>query len=174
MLIHYGSQLVESQQNSTPLTERIVIMTYKFKMSRRLASNHWRLFAFVGLAAILSACGGQSATGPSTGDSKAPVPGWLTVELTTPYNDDGAVQLRVTGAKIDSIVADSHYKGVGQSGYSSADLIVTGSVASGKVARFLVPDVERAAFYSVSVVAGAQRNTWALRNKSSYSATLVR
>ena len=149
-------------------------MTYTFKISRRLASNHRRFFGAACIAALLTACGGNSATGPSTGDTHSPVSGWLTVELTTPHSDDGAVQLQVTGPAIDSIVADGRYQGVGQSTGGRADLIVTGSIVSGRVARFMVPDVDRAPAYSVRVVAGAQRNTWSLRNSGGYGTAIVR
>ena len=92
-------------------------MTYTFKISRRLASSYteWlsprrRAARYTewltagALALVLTACGANSGTGPSNNATPAPpTPGWLTVQLTTPYSNDGAVQLRVTGPSIDTI-----------------------------------------------------------------------
>jgi len=150
-------------------------MTYTFKLSRRLASNDWRrLVALPALLLSLVACG-SSATGPTPKDDTPPVtPGWLTVQFTTPHTDDGAVQLRVSGPALDSVVADSRYDSFGAANATSGDLVATGSIVSGNLARFRVPDVNRAAEYSVSVVAVAQKGTFALRQAGGSPAVIVR
>lgn len=167
-------------------------MTYTFKISRRLASSYteWlssrpsrrrasgytEWLSTAALALVLTACGANSGTGPSNSTTPPPpTPGWLTVQLTTPNSNDGAVQLRVTGPSIDTIATDARYGGVGQASSGAADLIVTGSIVGGTVARFRVADVNRSSSYSVRVVAAAQRSTWALRgNLADYRAVIVR
>jgi hypothetical protein len=163
-------------------------MTYTFKLSRRLAANYteWlsrrrtsgytEWLSTAAMAFLLTACGANTGTGPSNNAAPpTPTPGWLTVQLTTPNTNDGAVQLRVTGPSIDSIATDDRYRGVGQANASSADVIITGSIAGGTVARFRVPDVNRAASYDARVIAAAQRSTWALRpSLSDYRAVIVR
>jgi hypothetical protein len=146
-------------------------MTYRFKLSRRLASNHRRGLTFAPLLMLLAACGGSSPTGSSGGDA---TPGWLSVELTTPNGDDGAVQLRITGPGVDSVVASSPYNGFGVASGSTADLVLTGAIQTGRVARFQVSDVSRASQYAVSVTAVAQRGSYALRATSGYQTAVVR
>jgi hypothetical protein len=148
-------------------------MTYTFKLSRRLASNDWRTAVLAPLLVFLAACGAGSSTGASGGNEPA-VPGWLTVQLTTPYTDDGAVQLRITGPAVDSVVAEPAYDGFGMAANGAADLVMAGSISTGNVARFRVADINRASSYNVSVVAAAQSGTFALRNTSGYRAVVVR
>jgi hypothetical protein len=148
-------------------------MTYTFKLSRRLASNDWRTAALAPLLVLLAACGAGSSTGASGGNEPA-VPGWLTVQLTTPYTDDGAVQLRITGPAVDSVVAEAAYDGFGMAANGAADLVMAGSISTGNVARIRVADINRATSYNVSVVAAAQAGTFALRNTAGYRAVVVR
>lgn len=148
-------------------------MTYTFKLSRRLASNDWRTAALVPLLILLAACGAGSSTGASGGNEPA-VSGWLSVQLTTPYTDDGAVQLRITGPAVDSVMAESAYDGFGTAASGVADIVMAGAIATGNVARFRVADINRASSYSVTVVAAAQAGSFALRNTSGYRAVIVR
>lgn len=147
-------------------------MTYRFKLSRRLASNHRRLLAALPLLAFLAACGGSSPTGSSGGNDATP--GWLSVELTTPHDDDGAVQLRITGPGVDSVVASTPYNGYGITSGSSADLVLTGAIRTGRVARFRVADVSRSSQYVATVTAAAQGGSYALRGTSGYRTAIVR
>ncbi|HET9065647.1 MAG TPA: hypothetical protein VFN22_07515 [Gemmatimonadales bacterium] len=123
---------------------------------------------------LLVACGASSPAGPDTGEQPA-TPGWLTVQLTTPYADDGALQMRVTGPSIDSIAPEASYDGFGTVASGIGDVVVTGTLTNGNVARFRVSDVTRASQYNVLVVAAAQQTTYALRpNNSVYQAVIVR
>lgn len=146
-------------------------MTYTFKLSKRLASNHLTRNALLALAVLTTAC--ASGSGPTT-STPSGNPGWLTVQLTTPNSDDGALQLAVSGPTIDSIAAASPYEGFGVATGSNAFVLVAGSVTSGNVVRFKVPDVDRASQYTVTVQAVAQRGTYALRPTGAYQATIVR
>lgn len=151
-------------------------MTYTFKLSRRLAVAHRsvRVVPALSLLVLLAACGASSPAGPDTSEQPA-TPGWLTVQLTTPFADDGALQLRVTGPSIDSIAPETAYDGFGTVASGVGDVVITGTMANGNVARFRVTDVNRASQYSVVVVAAAQQTTYALRpNNAVYGAVIVR
>lgn len=148
-------------------------MTYKFKLSRRLAASQ----RFLGVIAAmgLAACGAESPTSSSNTPvtPSTPTSGWLTVQLTTPRADDGAVQLSVSGPGVDSA------KIVGYDGYavvanSEANLIVTGGISSGTVARVFVRDVNKVAQVQASVAAAAARGTYALQDLTGYRVVLVR
>ncbi|MCA9761839.1 MAG: hypothetical protein KC544_01775 [Gemmatimonadetes bacterium] len=128
------------------------------------------LWLLVSAAMLLAGCGAGSPTG---GDQGA-APGWLTVQLTSPNTDDGAVQLRISGPGIERVEPQPPFDGVGTASGTTGHLVLTGVIGSGNVARFRVSDVNRATSYSVSTVAAAQRGTFALRNTSGYRATVVR
>lgn len=151
----------------TPKTDP---MTYTFKLARRLATNGKSAALALGALLGAAACGG-SATGAN--DVQPGTPGWLSVELTSPNTDDGAVQLRVTGPSVDSVVAASPYNGFGQSSSGSADLVLTGAIRTGTVARFHVSDISRASQYRVTVTAAAQRGSYALRSTGGYQTAVV-
>lgn len=151
--------------------EPVLLMTYRFKLSRRLASNHRRWLVAAPLLVLLAACGGSSPTGSGGNDA---TPGWLSVELTTPHSDDGAVQLRITGPGVDSVVAGTAYNGYGVTSGNFADLVLTGAIGTGRVARFRVADVSRASQYVATVTAAAQRGSYALRSTAGYRTAIVR
>lgn len=150
-------------------------MTYTFKLARRMAKNHPGYRSLVPLAMfLLAACGSNTPTGASpTPPPSTAVAGFLTLELTTPHSNDGAIQFAVSGPSVDSI------RTVGFDGMTTllngqAQTIVTGSIGSGVLARVYVADVNRASEYRAWVVAAAARTTYQLQNVSSYRAVLVR
>jgi hypothetical protein len=150
-------------------------MTYTFKLARRIANNHPGRRVVAALSAVLlAACGGASPTGPST-----PLPpvvataGVLTMELTTPNANDGAVQFAVSGPAIDSI-RPIGYDGATAALAGQAQTILTGSLTSGAVARVFVRDIARANEYRAWVVAAAARGSYQLQDVGSYRAVLVR
>ncbi len=149
-------------------------VTYTFKLARRLASNH-RL-ASVAVLCTLAACGGGSPTGSdSTPPPVTATSGWLTVQLATPNSDDGAVQFVISGPGVDSVRTVSPYTGhaaVSVSG--TGHLVITGSIASGVVARVWVRDVTKASQVTASVRAAAVRTTYSLQDVSAYRALVVR
>lgn len=149
-------------------------VTYKFKLSRRLASIH-RHCSVVLLGALV-ACGGGSPTGSDS--SPPPVTatsGWLTVQLNTPNSNDGAVQFAVSGPGVDSVRTVPPYAGHGLVSVSgTGHLLITGSVTSGVVARVWVRDVTKAAQVTASVRAAAIRTTYGLQDVSGYRALVVR
>lgn len=151
-------------------------MTYTFKLARRMANNHPGRRIVAALAVVvLAACGGASPTGPS---APTPTPvvataGVLTMELTTPNANDGAVQFAVSGPAIDSI-RPIGYDGATAALAGQAQTILTGSLTSGAVARIYVRDIAKANEYRAWVVAAAARGSYQLQDVGSYRAVLVR
>ncbi len=121
---------------------------------------------------LLGACSSESATAPTTPPA-GPTGGWLTVQLTTPSTNDGAVQFSVTGPAIDSVKLVG-YDGFDANNGSEVDFVATGTITSGDVARIYVPDLSKTAAYLASVSAAAARDTYALQALDGYSAVLVR
>ena len=119
----------------------------------------------------LAACN-SSSTLPTT-PPPGPTSGWLTLQLSTPRTDDGAVQFSVSGPAIDSVKIIS-YDGFAAIENGSANLLVTGVVGSGDVARIYVPDLSHTSQYRATVAAAAARGTYALQVLDGYRAVLVR
>jgi hypothetical protein len=120
----------------------------------------------------LAACSSETAvTTPSVSDK--PTGGWLTLQLTTPNTNDGAVQLSVTGPAIDS-VALVGYDGFDTNDGMQADLVATGSIVSGDLARIYVPDLTKTGAYQVVVTAAAARDSYALQTLGGYRVVVVR
>ena len=120
----------------------------------------------------LTACGSQSPTAPTT-PPPAPTGGWLTLQLSTPRSDDGAVQLSVVGPAIDSVKIVG-YEGFATNDSRSADVVVTGAIGSGDVARIYVPDLSVTSQYQATIAAAAARGTYQLQSIDGYRVVLVR
>ena len=151
------------------LTAELPILTSMQRSDRFLRPIAYVLSAS---ALLLGACSSdQGATGVTV--PTGPTGGWLTVRLTTPRTDDGAVQLSVTGPRIDSMKIVT-YDGFDSNSGVQADLVATGNITSGDVARIYVPDLSRTTEYHVSVTAAAARDTYSLQPLDGYRAVLIR
>ena len=102
-----------------------------------------------------------------------PTGGWLTLQLTTPRSDDGAVQFSVTGPGVDSVRILS-YNGFATVDASGANLVVTGQVTSGDIARVHVTDLTFTTSFQATVAAAAARQSYDLQSLDGYRAVLVR
>ena len=99
----------------------------------------------------LGACGKDK--GPA-----APRAGELTLSLTTPFPDDGAILLAITGPEIGTVRATSsaiatHSRAVA----GGVRVVVFGDIASGSLLRIAVPDASQSSKYSASVVEVSDR-----------------
>lgn len=83
------------------------------------------------------------------------------------------MQFSVSGPAIDSVKIVS-YDGFATINNGTANLIVTGRVGNGDVARVFVPDLSLTSQYQASVAAAAARGTYALQVLDGYRAVLVR
>ena len=144
-------------------------MTYTYKLSRRLASSHetvrtLRPLVLFLLALLATACGTGELTDPSKQpDADRATPGWLSLMLTTPNADDGAVQLTVAGSGIDSLRLSDGQGFVALSA-NGVKVLLTGTIRSGQVARLWVRDTRNAAGYGAAVDEAASKGTYALRD----------
>ena len=105
-------------------------------------------------------------------NNTAPVAGGLNVNISSPYLDDGALMLSVSGGPVDSV------ESVGFRIYSiraadSVKFIVTGKLGSGRVARIHIPDGREAFRYTARISQAAARGSYAPRNPADYSAALL-
>jgi len=132
------------------------------------------IVTFIATAALVAtaACSSSDTVSAPSAPS-GPTGGWLTVELTTPRNDDGAVQFAITGPAVDSVTVLG-YDGFGVAAGTEADFVITGDVTNGVVARVHVPDLSVATAYQATVAAAAARTTFALQPLNGYRAVLVR
>ncbi len=154
-------------------------MTYTYKLSRRLASSHdtirtLRPLVLLLLVLLATACGSGELINPNTPDTDRATPGWVSLSLTTPRADDGAVQMSVLGPAMDSL----QLSGAGGFAFMSdgiARFLITGSIASGVVARIWVPDTRKASIYVATVDQAAARKTYQLQDVSQgYAARVSR
>lgn len=154
-------------------------MTYTYKLSRRLASSHdtirtLRPLVLLLLVLLATACGTGELANPHTPDAERATPGWVSLNLTTPRTDDGAVQMSVLGPAMDSLQLS------GTGGFASlsggvARFLFTGNIASGVVARMWVPDTRKTSIYVATVDQAAARKTYQLQDVSQgYTARVTR
>ncbi len=133
-------------------------MTYTYKLSRRLASSHdmirtLRPLILLLLMLLATACGTGELANPHTPDTERAMPGWISLSLTTPRTDDGAVQMSVLGRAMDSLQLS----------------------AVGGVARMWVPDTRKTSIYVATVDQAAAWGTYQLQDLSQgYAAKVTR
>jgi hypothetical protein len=122
--------------------------------------------------ALLAACGASSPTSTPT-EPTPPTSGWLTLQLATPSSNDGAVQFAISGPAIDS-VSIIGYDGFAAADHGTVNLVVTGQIGNGDIARIHVADLSATNQYHATVAAAAARVTYALTALDGYRAVLVR
>jgi len=124
------------------------------------------------MVAVLS--WGAACSGDSTGGD--PRPGVLTVRLTTPRGDDGAMTFDLSGPPIDSVlVVDASLRlFTRREGGSTVSGVVVGSLASGTVMTLHVPDVGAAAGYTARVLEVADRQNALRASLTGYALTSAR
>jgi hypothetical protein len=121
---------------------------------------------------LLAACGDKKGRGIT--EPPAPVPGVLTLSLSTANADDRAIIVSVTGpgpiGDITAATADLvlHARS-STAGFKAA---IFGTLASGPLVRFAVPDVNKASSYQGTVVEVAD-STNALRSVTTGYATVI-
>ena len=106
---------------------------------------------YITSAFALVACGrDKGPAGPRAGE--------LTLTLTTPFPDDGAILVAITGPGIGTVRATSdalalHSRAVA----GGVRVAVFGDIASGSLLRIAVPDASQASKYSASVIEVSDR-----------------
>ena len=125
------------------------------------------LLATLAGATLLAGCGGDKG-GAGITQPPAAVPGVLTLSLTTPHADDRAMMLSISGPGPITEITSSGTSYVLHSRASGTGfrVAVFGSLTSGALLRFSVPDVNKASSYQAAVLevsdaANALRSTTA-------------
>ena len=134
-----------------------------------MSGSRW-IFAMVAVLSLGAACSGDSTGGDAQ-------PGVLTVRLTTPRSDDGAMTFEVSGPAIDSvIVVDASLRlftrREGEGG-STVSGVVVGALADGIVVTLRVPDVGAAAGYTARVLEVADRQNALRTSLAGYALTVA-
>ena len=119
----------------------------------------------LGLVAGIACSDDEEPTGPTAGT--------LSVTLTTPNMDDGAILFEVTGPDIVSVTVTvpEHYTHVGQDG-STLTIVVVGNIESGLLVGIDVPDVGAVASYSATATEVADRTNELRSSLSGYELTV--
>jgi hypothetical protein len=129
-------------------------------------------FAFVVLALALAA---STCTDPVS--PREPVPGLLSVRMTTPHADDGALILRVTGPDLMADIApgSTALRVFHRAEARAFNAAVFGDLESGMVLlRFRVPDVASSAEYSATLVEAADEANSLRSSIAGYALTIER
>lgn len=119
----------------------------------------------VAFALLFAACGGDSAT--------TPTPGTLSLRLSTPNGNDGAMVVVVSGGAITAVNAAAGLEVVPQVDGAGTHLLVVGDIAAGVIATIDVPDISRASAYAVTIEQVADRLTFALLDAAPYRITIT-
>ena len=141
-----------------------------------------RHVVLAGAAAAAGSCGGGDGGAaptqpPPSGQPTAPVavPGTLTVRLVTPFNDDGAILLDITGpAPVTDIAAAA--QGVvahARSNGNATRVAVFGSLGAGALVRFSVPDINAVQQYAVQVAEASDRASVLRSSVTGYQLTIA-
>lgn len=117
--------------------------------------------------AALGLLGGCSA------EPSSPTGATLEINLATPAQDDGAVLFTVMGGPIDSVESAGHALYSSRPEANTLQVIVTGNLRAGTIARIHIADERLVAQYSATINQVAARTTYAQRDPGAYSLTLT-
>lgn len=111
------------------------------------------IFALVAALSVSAACSDDPVAG-------GPQAGTLSLRLTTPHVDDGALTFTLSGLPINNATAAnaSLQLFTRRSGDASVVGILVGDLANGAVVTLNVPDVRAAAGYAAQLLEVADRN----------------
>jgi hypothetical protein len=123
--------------------------------------------AFPVAVLFIAACGADAPPIPQ------PVAGDLTMALTTPNSQDGALLLRIVGElAVQDVTPLGNYRVSFHTQAGVTRVIITGDLAGGDILKFRVPDIGKASSYTAYVEQAASRTTYALLETSSYFLTV--
>jgi hypothetical protein len=145
-----------------------------------------RIVLLSGAAVLVTSCGGGGGDGgvapteppiqpPVQPSVPSAVPGTLTLRLVTPYTDDGAILLDITGpAPVAEIVATAQGGVVhARANGNTTRVAVFGSLGSGALVRFSVPDVNAVQQFSAQVTEASDRTSALRASVSGYQLTVA-
>lgn len=132
-----------------------------------MSRTHWLLVVGAVLSMSVACSGSPTADGARAGT--------VTLDLTTPQSDDGAVLFEVSGPPIDSAMAadPSMRLFMRRSDHATIVGVVVGVVANGAVVRLQVPDVGAWAEYVARVIEVADRQNALRSSLMGYALTVT-
>lgn len=128
------------------------------------------------LACLLLACGALVASCGGDGPSEPPAPpepisGYLTVELASPEAGDRGILVELRGPEIDSLRSTAFE--LFHAGSSTRQrVLLAGSVGTGPIFEFWVPDVERIDDYTAILEQVAGGTAFEQRDTAGYTLTV--
>ena len=144
----------------------------------------FRMTLVFSAAALAADCGGGGDGGVAPTQPPPPVvqptvpaavPGTLTARLVTPYVDDGAILLDITGptpaAEIEAVVQGAVV--YARANGNMTRVAVFGSLRSGALVRFAVPDVNAAQQYGAQVAEASDRSSALRTSVAGYQITIA-
>lgn len=117
------------------------------------------------LTLLSGGCGGDGVAPPT--------PGTLSLRLTTPNVNDGALVIVLSGGPVSAVHAAAGLEVVRQSDAAGNHILLIGDVTEGVVATFDVPDISRATAYVAVVEQVADRNSFSLLDAAPYRIAVV-
>jgi hypothetical protein len=102
-------------------------------------------------------------------DSVGPTGGALNLNFTTPNTDDGAILFTVSGGGVDSIVGLNDQIYEARPASNQLQVIVTGNLQNGPIARMYVSDSRLSGKYSATILQVAARTSYTQRDPAAYS-----
>lgn len=104
-----------------------------------------------------------------------PEPGQLTVRLTTPLGDDGAIVVEVRGPNVTQVQLSDNTMFLLAEHVDSATqrFVILGDLQSGPLATFHVPDIHAVRAYSATAVEVASRDNTVRSSLEGYALTIV-
>ena len=132
-----------------------------------MSRSRW-IFAIVAALSVGAAC----SDNPTSVSARA---GTLTLRLTTPHADDGAMTFEVSGAPIDGATAVDASLRLFTRRESGSTVIgaVVGALDNGAVVTLHVPDVGAAARYTTTVLEVADRQDALRASLAGYALTVA-
>jgi len=123
-----------------------------------------RLVHILALAAGLSGCSEPPSATVST---------TLAATLSSPFTDDGALLFTISGGPVDSVDTPGYALYSSRTDANTLELIVTGQLTSGTIARVHIPNERLVPQYSVKILQAAGRSSYAQRDPAAYGLTLT-
>jgi hypothetical protein len=120
------------------------------------------------LLSLLPLSGIGLVTGCS-GEPAGPVAATLEIGLSTPFQDDGAVLFTIAGGPVDSLEAPGYSVYSSRPDPTTLQVIITGDLTSGMIARIHIPDERMASRYLATLNQAAARASYAQRDPASYA-----
>ncbi|NIM52496.1 MAG: hypothetical protein GTN62_14290 [Gemmatimonadales bacterium] len=137
----------------------------------------WKAVVVLAIVSLALSCGDKApgpVEPPPTPTEPTTDPGRVTVVLSTPNTNDGAVLFTLSGGVIDSLTPSSSRFTLFsvETDINTLRAIVAGDLADGAVAVFWMPDRRTIAAYSATVQQAAARSTYQQQDIGSYRLTI--